>query len=182
MLHLQSRVHLHEVELTGDCVKDEFDGARIDVADGLGSLDSRLSDLLSDLLADLRGCLLDDLLVTSLHGAVALIQVHIVAVLVSEHLQLNVARFLDVLLNNDMLIAETLESLSLGGVQLIEELLLVSDNAHALATAAKRGLDDDGEADLFGLAEQELRVLVVSVVARHDGDLGVAHDKLRFTL
>lgn len=182
MLHLKSSVHFHEVELIGNGIKDEFNSSSIDVANSFGSLDSGLTDLLSNLLADLRRCFLDDFLVTSLHRAVTLIQVHIIAVFITEHLQLNVTRFLDVLLNNDMFITETFEGLTFGSIQLIEEFFFVSHNTHSLATASERGLDDDGEADLFGLAEQELRILFFSVVSRHNGDLRITHDKLRFTL
>ena len=81
-----------------------------------------------------------------------------------------------------MLITEAFLCLTLGRIELIEELFFMSDDTHSLATAAERGLDDDGEPDLFGLTQQKLRVLVVSVVARHYRHICVTHDKLRFTL
>jgi hypothetical protein len=67
VLHLESGVHLHEVELIGNGIKNEFNGAGVHIANGLGSFDCGLTDLLSDFLADLRGSLLYHLLVTSLH-------------------------------------------------------------------------------------------------------------------
>ena len=67
MLHLEYGVHLHKVELIGNGIKNELNGAGVHIANGLGSLDCGLTDLLSDLLADLRGGLLNNLLVTSLH-------------------------------------------------------------------------------------------------------------------
>ena len=92
------------------------------------------------------------------------------------------AGFLNVLFNDDMLITEAFHSLTLGSIELIEELFFMSDNTHSLATAAEGGLDDDGEADLFGFTEQKLGILVVTMVARHDRHLRVAHDELRFAL
>ena len=67
MLHLKSRVHLHEVELISNGIKNEFNGACVDIAHGLGCFNCGLTNLLSDFLADLRGGLLNNLLVTSLH-------------------------------------------------------------------------------------------------------------------
>lgn len=92
------------------------------------------------------------------------------------------AWFFNVLFNDDMLITETFESLTLGRVELVEELFFMSNDTHSLATASQGSLDDDGEADLLRFTEQELRVLIVSMVARDDGNISVAHDELRFTL
>ena len=64
-----------------------------------GSPDGGLPQLLPDLGADSRPRgLLDDLLVAPLHRAVPLEEVDVVAVLVPEHLNLDVARRLHVLL------------------------------------------------------------------------------------
>ena len=113
MFHLQTCVHLHEVELIVGSIKDEFNGTSIHITDSLGSFDCGLTNLCADLLSDLRGCLLDDLLMTSLDGAVALVKVYIVTVTISEYLKFDVTWLLDVSLNNDVLIIETLEGLSL---------------------------------------------------------------------
>lgn len=182
MLNLESCVHLHKVELVSDGIKNEFDCSCVDIADSFGSLDSSLTDLLPDGRADLRRSLFNNFLVTSLNRAVTLIQVYVVAMAITKHLQFNMARLFDVLFNDDMFVAKALKSLTLGCIELIEELLLMPNDAHALATTTKRCLDDDGEADLLRFAEQELRILVVSVVTRDYGHLSVAHDELRFTL
>ena len=101
---------------------------------------------------------------------------------ISEYLKFDVAWLFNVLFDDDMLVAKALKCLTLGSVQLIEKLLLVPDNTHALATASQRGLDDDGEANLFGLAQQELRLLPVSVISWHDRHISVSHDKFGLAL
>jgi hypothetical protein len=108
MFHLQTCVHLHEVEFIVGSIKDEFNGTSIHITDSLGSFDCGLTNLCADLLSDLRRCLLNDLLMTSLDGAVALVKVYIVAVTISEYLKFDVTWLLDVSLNNDVLIIETL--------------------------------------------------------------------------
>jgi len=66
MFHLQTCVHLHEVELIVGSIKDELNGTSINITDSLGSLDCSLTNLCADLLSDLRRCLLNDFLMTSL--------------------------------------------------------------------------------------------------------------------
>ena len=52
MFHLESGVHLHKVELIGNGIKNEFNGAGVHIANGLGSFDCGLTDLISDFLGD----------------------------------------------------------------------------------------------------------------------------------
>ena len=113
MFHLQTCVHLHEVKLIVGSIKDEFNGTSINITDSLGSLDCGLTNLCADLLGNLRRCLFNDLLMTALDGAVALVKVYIVTMTISEYLKLDVTWLLNVSLNNDVLIIETLEGLSL---------------------------------------------------------------------
>ena len=115
VLDLQAGVHLEEVRLVGALARHhELDRAGIDVAararrgDGLGT----------ELLASVGGeegrrCLLDDLLVPSLQAALALAQVHHVAVRVGEHLHLDVAGALDVALDEQRVVTERRTGLAL---------------------------------------------------------------------
>ena len=106
MLDLEPRVHLEEVEAHVGA-EDELDRAGRIVADGLGQRDG---------LGPHRGAerrvhrrrrrLLDDLLVPPLHRAFALAEVDDVAVLVAEHLDLDVPRALDEALDEHPVVAE----------------------------------------------------------------------------
>src|SRR5207302_1666504 len=90
VLDLQAGVDLEEVErpVSGE---QELDGAGVLVADRLRCKDSGLTHPLAKLGADSRGRrLLDDLLVAALDGALALPEVHDVAVAVAEDLDLDV--------------------------------------------------------------------------------------------
>ena len=111
MLDLQARVHLDEVpgrvgrELAA--LDQELDRAGALVGHRLGAGDGGRGDLGAQLRrhARRRG-LLDHLLVAPLQRAVALEQVHDVAVGVAEHLHLDVAGPVDHLLQQDAGIAE----------------------------------------------------------------------------
>ena len=116
VFHLQTCVHLHEVEFVISGVKDEFDGTCVNITDSLGSFDCGLTDLCADLLSDLRRCLLDDLLMAALDGAVAFVKVYIVTMTISEHLKFDVTRFLYVSLYDHVLVVETLEGFSFCGI------------------------------------------------------------------
>src|SRR6185312_1977473 len=101
------------------------------------------------------GRLLDQLLVPALDRALALAERHR-PLAVGEHLHLDVARAGDVALEVDVGVAEPGLRLAARGRQLRREARLVLDDLHPAPAAARRGLDDDREADpldrLFGLA------------------------------
>jgi hypothetical protein len=94
VLDLQAGVHLHEEELVGGVrADDELHRARAGVADRAGGVDGGASDAgAGRLVEQYRGCLLDHLLVAALQAALALAEVHDVAVVVGEDLHLDVPR------------------------------------------------------------------------------------------
>ena len=122
---------------------------------------------------------LKHLLMAALHRAVALEQVHDVAVRVGEDLDFDVARPQQVLLDQHPVVAEAGCGFALAGSKRLRKICAAFDDAHALAAAAGAGLDQDRIADRVGLLLQERRVLVVAVVARHERDASLLHQLLR---
>ncbi len=126
--------------------------------------------------------LLDELLVAALDRAVPLVEVHGVAVAVGQNLHLDVARTQKVLLDVDGVVAEGRAGLGLRGHEVDLEFLDVARDAHPLAAAARRRLDQDREADLLGEGECLVVGLDDSVAARHrrhaGGGHGLARDRL----
>jgi hypothetical protein len=110
VLDLQPRVHLHEPEPVGPqmrAIDDELDRAGAGIADRLRGLHRRSPHRRAHLRRHAgRGRLLDHLLVAALQRAVALEQVHGVAVVVAEHLDLDMARRGDVFLDEHRVVAE----------------------------------------------------------------------------
>ncbi len=88
-----------------------------------------------------RGSLLDELLVAALRGAVALVQVHRVAVLVAEHLDLDVAGVLEELLDVHGPVAESGFRLLACRAQRAAQAHLIAGDAHAASPAAGCRLD-----------------------------------------
>ena len=90
VLDLEAGVHLEEEELA--VLVEELDGAGVVVAARLGDLDRGVAHRLADVVGEGgRRALLDELLVAPLRRAVALAEPERVAVLVGEHLHLDVA-------------------------------------------------------------------------------------------
>ena len=106
MLDLEPRVHLEEIEaaiLPGD----EFHRAGAVVADRLGERHRLLAHLGARLRVEQRARrFLDDLLVAALDRAFALAEMDHVAVLVAQHLDFDVARIGDELLDEHAIVAE----------------------------------------------------------------------------
>ena len=92
VLDLNPRIDLDEVELVRVAIDEELDRAGVLVLHRPADLDRRVAQRLPHGRIEVRrGGDLDDLLVPPLHRAVALEQVHQVAVLVAEDLHLDVA-------------------------------------------------------------------------------------------
>ena len=152
MLDLQPRVHLEEVEALAGRIRagdDQLDRARRIISDRAGEGDGLLAHRLAHFGRDEgRRRFLDHLLVAALDRAFALAEVEDVAVLVAEHLDLDVARLLDELLDEDAVVAEAVEALALGRFEALAHVLLGPGEAHALAAAAGRGLHHHRIADV----------------------------------
>lgn len=163
--YLKSRVHLHEIELL-ILVHHELHSPSTDVGHRPCRPHGCLAQFAARLLAQSRRRrLLDDLLVPSLYATVPLEQVHVVAVLIAEHLHLHVARPLDELLDQHGVIVERLLGLALRRIQLLHEFFLGQRNAHALPATATYRLDHHRKTDLAGFLEQPLGRLVFTVIA-----------------
>ena len=172
MLDLEPRVHLEEVEVAR-AIDDELDRAGRAVVHG-----ARQRCRLLAHRAPRRGVeerarrLLDHLLVAALDRALALAEVEHRAVAVGQHLDLDVARRLDVALEEHPVVAERRARLALRPHEAFAQVALVERDAHALAAAAGRRLDHHGIADLGGDTRGERRLRDRLGVARHDADAG----------
>ena len=89
---------------------------------------------------------------------------------VGEELDLDVARPLDVALEEHRVVAEPCQRLALRGLDRVVELLGRADDAHPAPAAAGRGLDDQREPDLLRRAGLD------------HGDAGLGRDPLRLEL
>ncbi len=106
MLHLNTRVHLDEVELPV-FIHEELYGAGIHVANFRQRLAEHLPDLVAQFRRHLRGWrFLQQFLVPTLNGTFALTQTDHVAILVCQNLEFDVPRALYELLHIEIAIAE----------------------------------------------------------------------------
>jgi len=169
LLHSHSRVDFDKV-IAVLLVDQEFRGAGVAVVGSLGQPDGVVEDGVPNFNREvLCRRKLDHLLVTSLDGAVSLVEVNDVAMVVAEQLNLDVLWLVQESFDKYGAVAESRLGLGDGALKGILELLLFPDDAHTAAAAAKGCLDDDGEAKLVGEA---LDVLVSLDRAGRAGDAG----------
>lgn len=172
VLDLDTRVDLNEV-VASEFVHKELNGTGVLVLGGSGETDSIVNHSLLDSRVKANGGGgLEDLLVTALDRAVTVVKVNDVTLAVTENLHLDVARAVDVALDEDSTIAEGRQRLRTGTLEVLLELISGVDNAHSAATTTHAGLDDDGVSDTvidegLGLFEGGHR----SRGTRHNGDV-----------
>ena len=152
MLNLNAGVHLDEVVLAALAVYQELHGTGIDITNMLGNLNGVCAQCFDGLLGNgPGGCILYHLLVAALQRAIALAQMHHVAVLVGQNLHFDVLGLDQELFNEDIFVAEGFLSFVLDQLELATHIFLGVAAAHTAATAAGSGLQDDGEAVADGL-------------------------------
>ena len=169
MLDLQARVHLEEVGVAAR-VHQELQRARVPVA-GLPGEGHRQR---AHALAQLRGhegrrALLDHLLMAALDRALALEEVHDVAVVVGQDLDLDVARPHERLLEVEAVVAERGEGLAARALRGRGQGRGVGHEPQPLAASARRRLEHDREADALGFAAQRAWIVHRLQGARHHG-------------
>ena len=139
---LNTRVHLDE-HVVAALVEQELDGARAGVVDLPGEGDGVGADPHPHLVGQVRcGSQLDDLLVATLHAAVALEKVHHIALAVGQYLHLDMTRTHHGLLEIDHRVAERRLRLTAGCFDRLGERIGIGDASHAAATAARHRLDE----------------------------------------
>ena len=176
VLHLKPRVDLQERDqpVLADQVLDRACAVVVGLfADSLG----RLVDLLALRVGqERRGCLLDQFLEAALQRAVAGTRDDDIAVLVGDHLRLDVARLVQVPLDEALAAAERRHGLAGRGVEQFGDLLDGAGHLHAAAAAAERRLDRHRDAVLLGERDDLVGVLDRIRGARNQRRLGARGD------
>mmetsp|Transcript_27173 Transcript_27173/g.74190 ORF Transcript_27173/g.74190 Transcript_27173/m.74190 type:complete len:343 (+) Transcript_27173:3030-4058(+) len=149
MLHLDARVHLNEV-VTPFGVNKELDSARILIVRARHQLERVLMQFLAELRVKRPSWRnLNNLLVATLHRAVALPQVNSVALTVADDLDFNVPGTLDIALEENRAISEGGLGFRRSGLVEGREVLNLADHAHSLATPAHGCLNNYGQTILL---------------------------------
>src|SRR5437660_2585259 len=137
MFHLQAGIHLKEVKLPV-FIKHKLYGARIHIASRLSDTNGGMAHLgTQGGIEGNRGTFFDDLLVPSLNRAFALPKMDQIAVLIAQHLDLDMTRTLDQPFQKNGLIATGSPGLSSRSGKLLKEIIKVVYRAHPFAPAAR---------------------------------------------
>src|SRR5437867_52862 len=182
MLDLEPRVHLEKVEVARG-VHEELQRPRVDVPDRSRPRDRGARETVFDRRRQIRrGGLLDELLMAALDRALALVKVDGRQLAVAEHLDLDVARAIEVALDVDVAPAE--RGLGTPGRrrERRRQVLGLVHPRHADAATAGHCLEDHGIPDLASDALGLTGVRHRLVAARHHHDAGGGHEPPRLGL
>src|ERR1700674_2692874 len=157
MLDLESSIYLQEVEVS--IAEDELDRPGVDVSRRTSGPDRGVAHRRSQLGIDgRRRRLFHHLLVPALDRALALAQVHRIAVAVADDLDLDVARLADVPLQVNRRVAESRASRLRAALDRRDQILFRLDHLHPDSAPTARRLDHDREADLLRRGQGRRRV------------------------
>lgn len=172
VLDLHAGIDLEHVEVLV-VVHEELDGRGAGVVGGLDELGGGFADLLDLLAFDQRSRgFFDDFLVAALHGAVAFPEVDRIAVLVSDDLDFDMSCVFEEFFDEDAAVAEGGECFLLCFGDIGAEGGFVAADAHASATTACGGFDDDGVPDFGGDLHGFVEVFDFAFGSGEDGDFG----------
>ncbi len=172
VFHLQAGVHFEEVERlvlpnnklnrTGRLILHRFSQRHSLFTHGLtgGRVDER------------RRCFFDHLLVTALNRAVTFVQIHDVAVRVTQHLNFDMAWLFNKFLDKDAIITKSILGFVLARGEPFVGFLIIEGNTQPLAATARRGLDHDRVTNAFGNFNRLFRRVDWIVVTRNGINLG----------
>ena len=178
VLDLNPGVHLHEVEVPVS-IDEEFHGAHALILHGFTGGDGGLAHLLSEVVGhEGRRGLLDEFLVATLDGAVALGEVATLAILVPGDLDLDVAGLRHELLHVHAVVAEGGPGLAAGGVPGIGGVLIVVANPHAASATTGSSLEHHGVADFLGASERLVEAVEDAFAAWNGGHACCRHGGL----
>ena len=137
MLYLNTRVHFDEIVLACGWVEQELYCTCRAIVHRLCNLDCVRADGFALCVSQAkRRRKFDDLLVTSLDGAVTLKKMHDIARLVAQNLHFDVFRVLKVFFNKNIINAKSLGCFGTCGTELRQQLFLCSDDSHTASAAA----------------------------------------------
>ncbi len=178
VLDLQPRIHLHEMQsATG--ITHELHRAGTRVVHRPRHPHRQLTQRLPLCCRQATcRCFLQDLLVTTLHRAVPLEEMHDPAEAITENLYLQMAGRVQVPLHEEPRIAEGRLRLATGRGQHGRQLRHTTHDAHALATTTGHGLQHHRKTDAHGLRRETLIRLVLALIARRHGNAGSRHQRL----
>ncbi len=167
MLDLQPRVHLEEVEASVGA-DDQLDRARAIISHRRRQRDRLASHCLAHLGRDeRRRRFLDHLLVATLDRAFALAEIENIAMLVAQHLDLDMPRILDEFLDEHAVVAKARQPLALGRLESLTHVLLAVRQPHPLAAAAGRSLHHHRITDLARDPHRLVGIGNLAEIARH---------------
>src|SRR5690554_4966193 len=114
----------------------------------------------------------------TLDGAFALVQVDDMTVGVAKNLDLDVARALDIALDDERAVTKGRLGLAPRRGDALIELLLTPHELHALSASARARLEQEREADLERLLPEVRGILIGAIIARDDGQPALFGDDL----
>src|ERR1041384_6904514 len=112
-----------------------------------------------------RRTLFNNLLMAALNRTLPLEQVNKLAVVISENLNFDMPRSLDVFFNQQRSAPKTLLGFATGRFNRVYKLTLIANDSHAFAAAARRSFDQNGQADFNSYLTEDLNRLIFTVIA-----------------
>ena len=169
MLDLQTGVHFEEEDVLGLGINHELHRADRIISDAGRELQRVAVKRVAGLFGQVRrGSFLKQFLIVALNRAISLEEMHEIAVLVAKDLNLDVARPLDQLFDQQAAITERGLRFATRRDQRVAQSGDIMNRPHPFAPAASRRFDHYRQADALRFRGETFIALVFAIVARRD--------------
>jgi hypothetical protein len=150
VLDLHARIHFDEVESAGIDIEQKFDRSGAEVIGRTSDLDRGFTQFFANPGVKIDGgSHLHHFLMTSLNGAITLVQVEDIPVLISQNLHFDVLCAANKALEKNRIISERRRGFLSGFCNLGLEFTFVFNDAHSAPSSPKGGFYDQRETDLL---------------------------------
>ena len=178
MFDLQARIHLQKIEVSG-LVNNKFNRARRIIINCLCQIDCLLAHCCPRSgINESRGRFFYNLLVPTLDRTLPFVEVHTVAVMISQNLYFDVTGPVDILFYKNTIVAEAGLCLVLCPVEALAALGRIECNAHPFTAAAGTRFQHNGIADCARLFECIVNTFQCFVITGYDTDARLSSERL----
>ena len=163
-------------------IKNKFNSSCIIVSNSFGSINGWSTNWFSYFFRNVRWSLLNNFLMSSLNRTISFIKMHVVSMLISKNLYLNMSWLCNILFNKDSVIFESFEGFSFARFESFWKIFLFRHDSHSFSSSSWNSFNENWISNFLCLFSQQFLILIFTMISWHNRNVGICHYFFWFTL